>query len=46
MKVKILKSISHTKTGMMKDLKPGNIMSLDDEMAEKLIDEGKAELII
>lgn len=43
MKIKILKFVSKEKTGMMVDLKPGEIIAVPDEIAKKLIDSDDAE---
>lgn len=46
MKIKILKFVSMHEIGTMSDLKPNEIIAIDESIADKLIEEGKAELII
>jgi hypothetical protein len=46
MKIKILTFVPRQETGMLTDLKPNSIIAVDDSIAEKLIEEGKAEIII
>jgi ribosomal protein L7Ae-like RNA K-turn-binding protein len=46
MKIKILTFVSMHEIGTMSDLKPNSIVAVDDSIAEKLIEEGKAEIII
>lgn len=43
MKIKILTFVNRQEIGTLSDLKQGEIMNLDDEVAEKLIKEGKAQ---
>jgi len=43
MKIKILVHIPKSEIGTMVDLRAGEVMAMDDEVAEKLIKKGKAQ---
>lgn len=43
MKIKILQYVPRLEIGTMVDLQPGEIVAMDDEVAKKLIDAGKAD---
>lgn len=43
MKIKILIHVSKNEIGTMVDLQVGEIIAIDDEVAEKLISAGKAQ---
>lgn len=46
MKIKILTFVSRNEIGSLSDLRKDDIISLDNEIADKLIEEGKAEIQI
>lgn len=43
MKIKILTFVSRKEVGTLTDLKIGDVINIDDDVAEKLIKDGKAE---
>ena len=43
MKIKILTFISRQEVGILSDLKQGDVINIDEAIAEKLIKDGKAE---
>ena len=43
MKIKILVHISRSEVGTMVDLRAGEVMAMDDKVAEILIKKGKAQ---
>ncbi len=43
MKIKILTFVSRQEIGTLSDLKQGDIINIDDTIAEKLISAGKAQ---
>lgn len=43
MKIKILRYLPYSETGMMIDLQAGEIIAVDDTVAKILVDAGKAE---
>jgi hypothetical protein len=45
MKIKILKFINKDEIGVMVDLTKGEIIAIDDSVAQKLINEKKAEIL-
>lgn len=46
MKVKVLQFVPRQEIGTLVDLHPGDVIALDDAVAQKLIDNGKAEFEI
>ncbi|WP_164880465.1 hypothetical protein [Clostridium manihotivorum] len=46
MRIKMLTTVSRTELGMMSDLREGEVYNIDDELANKLIEDDKAEFDI
>jgi len=44
MKIKLLTFVSRQEVGTLTDLKQGDIINIDEMVAEKLIKDGKAEI--